>query len=387
VAGTWTDGIDALLEGAVQSGAAPGAVAIVVGRDGVLHQSAAGVAMDTVWRYASMTKALTSVAALQLVEEDRLDLDAEVASILPAFGELQVLDGFDGDEPRLRPPARQATIRQLFTHSAGHAYFFGDADLNRYHEVTGAPTVLTGLEASLHTPLVHDPGTAFEYGINVDWLGQVVEAIDGRDLAAALAARLFEPLGMDAATFRPTDDQRGRMIPIHHRTPDGGLVPGGIELPPEPEFWPGGHGAHGTAADYGRFMRALLNDGELDGARILRPETVELAFTDHLAPLPYPEVMASAVPELSNEIQSLPFAQGYGLGFHIVNEDVPGMRRAGTGSWAGLFNCYYWIDRATGVAGAFFTQVLPFFDGPVVEAALGVEGATYAGLAVSEPAP
>jgi CubicO group peptidase (beta-lactamase class C family) len=383
----WTNGVDQLLEGAVASGAVPAAAAIVVDRDGVLHQSQAGLLSDTVWRYASMTKSLTSVAALQLFEEGKLDLDAEVASIIPAFGDLQVLDGFDGDEPRLRPPARQATVRELFVHTAGHGYAFGNEDLVRYHAVTGVPDIFTGLEACLHTPLVHDPGTAFQYGINVDWLGRVVEALDDRDLEASLRARVFDPLGMDDATFRPSDEQRARMIPVHHRLPDGGLMAGDVDLPRDPEFCSGGGGLHGTAGDYGRFMRAMLNDGQLDGVRILRPETAELAFTDNLAPVPYPERMESAIPELTNVIESLPVAQGYGLGLQLVLEDIEGMRRAGTGSWAGLFNCYYWIDRTSGVAGAFFTQVLPFFDARIVETAFGVEGAVYAGLPVSAPAP
>ena len=208
----------------------------------------------------------------------------------------------------------------------------------------------------------------------------MIEALDGRDLAAAVRERVFVPLGMTDATFSPNAGQRFRMIPVHHRTADGGVIAGEIDLPPAPELWAGGHGAYGTARDYGRFMAAMLNDGELDGARILSPETVALAFSDHLGGIAWPEVMESAAPEFSNDITALPVKQGFGLGFHVVLEDLPGMRHAGTGDWAGLFNSYYWIDRASGVAGAFFTQVLPFFDLAIVQTALDVEQAVYSGV-------
>ena len=165
---------------------------------------------------------------------------------------------------------------------------------------------------------------------------------------------------------------------IHARTPDGGLMAVPLTSPEDPEFWSGGGGASATAPDYLRFTRALLRGGELDGERILRPETVDLAFSDHLHGAPLPEVMKSAVPELCNDVPSWPVAQAWGLGFHLVLEDMPGMRRAGTGDWAGLANCYYWIDRAAGVTGVFMTQVLPFFDARIVEALSGFEQGVYA---------
>jgi methyl acetate hydrolase len=326
---------------------------------------------------ASMTKAITSVAALQLIEQGALELEQPVADALPAFGELSVLKGFDGDTPRLRPPARRATIRNLLTHTSGVAYWFGNADVLRYLQVTGTPDGISGRLAMLDVPLVADPDTRWEYGTSTDWLGQVVEAVSGRDLATYCEERIFGPLGMSDATFRPTDEQRARLMAIHDRTPDGDLVVSPLELP-EPEFASGGGGAYATAGDYLRFIRALLCGGELDGERVLRPETVELMFSDHLQGVALPEVMHSVIPELSNDVPSFPVAQGFGLGLHLVLEDIPGMRRSGTGDWAGLFNCYYWIDRASGVAGALFTQILPFFDAPVVETSAGFELGVYA---------
>jgi methyl acetate hydrolase len=373
--------IDQLLRDAVARGDLAGAVVAVHDRDGVRFETGHGDLPDgtrTMFRYASMTKALTSVAALQLVDAGTLALDAPVSSIIPAFGEAQVLVGFDGDTPRLRPPARPATIRQLLTHTAGHGYLFTNPELHRYHRVTGLPTPFDGVAASLRAPLVADPGTRWEYGINTDWLGRVVETVSGQSLDARLATSVFEPLGMRDATFTPTAAQRKRLMPIRARKPDGALGPTELDLPATPEFQPGGHGAYGTPADYGRFVRALLRGGELDGARILRPETTELMFGDQLGGVPMPTSMPAVMLEWTNPVPSPPTRQTWGLGLQVSLEDMPGMRPAGTGSWAGIFNCYYWIDRKTGIAATFFTQVLPFFDVGVVPALLGFEQAVYA---------
>ncbi|MBV9050391.1 MAG: beta-lactamase family protein [Solirubrobacterales bacterium] len=385
-----TTAIDGLLKRAVDEGVVPGVVAVVGDRDGTLYEGAFGVLgiemdaavrPDTVFWVASMTKAFVSVAALQLIERQALELDQPVADILPSFGALQVLEGFDGDTPRLRAPERQATIRQLLTHTAGAGYWFSNSDLLRYHQLTGVPDVATfKLAALFEVPLVADPGVRWEYGTNTDWLGLVVQEVSGEDLATYCAEHVFEPLGMRDATFTPTEEHASRAMTVHARTPDGGLVPAPFALPLEPEFYSGGAGAWATGPDYVRFLRALLRDGELDGERVLEPQTVQLAFRDHLRGAPLPDVMRSAVPELSNDVPSLPFTQGWGLGFHLVLEDIPAMRRAGTGDWAGLANCYYWIDRAMGAAGTVLTQVLPFYDDRIVETVVGFEQAVYASL-------
>lgn len=382
-------GVEEILNDAVANGVVPGAVFAVTGRDGDAALLAAGAlrvgddepaTTATMFRLMSMTKALGSVGALQLIEQGKLELDQTVASVLPAFGELKVLEGFDGDQPRLRDPKRQATIRNLLTHTSGCAYGFCNENLLRYHELTGLPDPLSGRRAGLQAPLVAEPGTEWNYGISTDWLGQVIEAVSGQDLAAYLQQNVFAPLGMNDTTFAPSQKQRARMMAIHSRTPDGGLAVMDIDAPvAEPEFWPSGHGAHATASDFSRFMAAMLGDGELNGERILRPETVQLAFRDHLGGIALPEVIKSAQPEYSNDVPRAPFQQGYGLGFHVFTEDLPGMRRAGSGDWAGLMNCYYWIDRASGIAATFMTQVLPFFDAKIVETTLALEQAIYAG--------
>jgi methyl acetate hydrolase len=379
--------MDELLEQAVTEEVMPGVIVAVGDPDGVLYEGAFGrlsvegeepARPDTIIWLASMTKPIVSVAALQLIEQGGLELEQLVADVLPAFGELQVLEGFDGDAPRLRPPARQATIRHLLTHTSGLGYWFANADVLRHHELTGIPDPTAGKRAVLQMPLIADPGTRWEYGTNMDWLGQVIETVSGQDLAGYCREHIFGPLGMADATFSPTDEQAARMMLAHARTPDGGLVPAPLEAPEEPDFWAGGHGVFATAPDYLRFLRTLLRGGELDGARVLRAETVDLAFTDHLHGTPLPDLIRSAVSELSNDISALPFAQGFGLGIHLFLEDIPGMRRAGSGDWAGICNCYFWIDRTAGVAATLLTQVLPFYDARILEAASGFEQAVYA---------
>jgi CubicO group peptidase (beta-lactamase class C family) len=382
-----SDTIDGLLEQAAADGSVPGAIAVVGDADGVRYEGAFGtrrvpdevpVEIDTVVWLASMTKPFVSVAALQLLQSGRIGLEQPVGEILPEFGALPVLDGFDGDEPRLRPPATPATIRHLFTHTSGAGYFFLNADLKRWYELTGTPSPTSGALVSLtEAPLIADPGTRWEYGLSTDWLGRVVEAVSGQNLAEYCAEHVFAPLGMVDTTFTPSDEQIARSMALHARLPDGSLVPAALELA-TPEYFSGGSGARGTAGDYLRFMRALLRGGELDGERVLEPETVDLMFTDHLRGAPIPPVMHSTVPELTNDVPGFPVAQGWGLGLHLVLEDMPAMRRSGAGDWAGLANCYFWIDRTTGVVAALCSQVLPFFDPGVVETVFAFERAVYA---------
>ena len=204
----------------------------MVDRNGPLFQHAAGEAnARTMFRNASMTKAVATTAALQLVEQGRLGHDATVESILPEFGRLQVLDGFDGDKPRLRPPASKATVRQLMTHTGGLGYFFVNERLLRWHGVTGEPQPLTGLKRSLFAPLVNDPGTAWEYGLNTDWLGLIVERLSGERLGSYLQQHVYGPLGMTDSTFEPSAEQRARLLPVMQRQADGKLAPSPYDLP------------------------------------------------------------------------------------------------------------------------------------------------------------
>jgi len=375
--------IAAVLDAAVAKGALHGVAAVVVDRNGQLFHHAAGEANErSMFRNASMTKAAATTAALQLVEQGRLGLDATVESILPEFARLLVLDGFDGDTPRLRPPASQATVRQLMTHTAGLGYFFTNEKLLRYHAVTGEPNPLSGLKRSLSAPLVNDPGTAWEYGVNTDWLGLIVEKISGQSLGSYLRQFVWGPLGMNDSTFEPSLEQRERLLRVMQRQPDGKLAPSALDLPASSEWEAAGHGSYGTVQDYGRFVQAWLNDG----AGILKPATVELALQNHIGRIQLPALMKSTVPELSNDVPGLPVPQGWGLGFHLTLADLPGMRSNGTGDWAGVFNSYYWIDRAKGIGGVLMTQLLPFFDMPVVETLMGFELGVYQQVGAAVPA-
>lgn len=375
--------IKALLDGAVSKGAVHGIAAVVVDRNGPLFHHAAGEAGErTMFRNTSMTKAVATTAALQLMEQGLLSLDATVESILPEFGQLQVLDGFDGDKPRLRPPASKATVRQLMTHTAGFGYFFFNEKLMRYHQLTGEPNPLTGLKRSLSVPLVNDPGTAWEYGVNVDWLGLIVEKLSRRSLGSYLEQHVYAPLGMNDSTFSPSAEQRSRLLRVMQRLADGKLAPSKLDLPPTSEWDAGGHGSYGTVQDYGRFVQAWLNDG----SAVLKIATKQLALQDHLAGIKLPELLKSAMPELSNDVPAGPVPQSWGLGFHLMLANLPGMRSAGTADWAGLFNSYYWIDRSKGIGGVLMTQLLPFFDMPVVETFMGFELAVYQQVGAAMPA-
>src|SRR3954452_18600749 len=288
--------VDELLEQAVAGRVAPGFVAVVADRDGLIVEAAAGEAgPDTVFRIASMTKAMTSVAALRLVERGELALEQPVADVIPSFAELEVLEGFDGDRPSLRAPRSPVLIRHLMTHTSGLGYWFSSADILRWHELTGTPPILAGRLDSIRTPLLHDPGERWTYGVSTDWLGQVIEAVSGTSLEDYLREHVWGPLDMPDSTFYPSDEQRARMPPLMSRSPDGQLV----EAPLEDVEWEvasGGGGGHATARDYARFQRMLLRGGELAGERVLTTETVELMITYHLRGAPLPEIMESAVP-------------------------------------------------------------------------------------------
>ncbi len=375
--------IQALLDAAVAKGAVHGIAALVVDRNGPLLHHAAGEANErTLFRNASMTKAVATTGALQLVEQGRLNLDATVESILPEFGKLQLVEGFDGDRPRLRRPATPATVRQLMTHTAGLGYFFTNEKLMRYLTLTGEPSPMSGEKRSLSVPAVNDPGTLWEYGVNTDWLGLVVEKLSGQSLGSYLLQHVYAPLGMRDSSFAPTAEQRARLLRVMQRQADGTLAPSPHDLPASSEWDAAGHGSYGTIHDYGRFVQAWLNDG----AGVLKPATAQLALQNHIAGIKMPELVKSAVPELSNDVPSLPVPQGWGLGFHLTLADLPGMRSHGTADWAGVFNSYYWIDRAKGIGGVLMTQLLPFFDLRVVETLLGFEMAVYQQVGAAVPA-
>jgi len=383
-----TTSIDDVLQAAVGQGAVPGVVAMAANEDGPIYEGAAGVrsadaadpiTADTMMRIASMTKMVTTTAALQLAEQGSLDLDAPVDSYRPEFAELQVLDGFDGDTPRLRPPASRATVRHLVTHTSGLAYWFWDANIDKYEQVTGVANVLPGTADMFQAPLMFDPGARYEYGINVDWLGRVVEAISGQPLDAYLAEHITGPLGMTNTTGRMTAEQRANSTPIHVRGEDGTWIATDIDWAQQPEYWGGGHFLYSTPRDYLQFQRMLLGRGSLGDARILAEATVAEAFANQIGSLDFPSSIATAHPELSADVNLGPGLK-WGLGLLLNTAQQPGMRAVGSGAWAGLFNTHFWVDPASGITAAIYSQLLPFADGPALQLYVDYEQALYASL-------
>lgn len=369
----------------------PGVVAMATDRAGLIYEGAAGerllgddeMTTDTVFAIFSTTKAIAGTAALQLVEEGELDLDAPARTYVPEIGELQVIEGFDeAGNPRLRPPRRDVTTRMLLLHTAGLGYDFFNETYNRLAREHGQPSVITASKASITTPLLFDPGDEWEYGSNIDWVGQIVEAITGKRLGEVMQERIFEPLGMTGTAFTLNPDMRARLARIHQREADGSLTPmPDFELPQDPEIQMGGHGLYGTAGDYCRFIRMWLNDGMGPNGPVLRKETVEMAERNGLGDMTI-KGLPGVNPALSNYAELFPgMPKSWGLTFMINDEDAPTGRPAGSLGWAGLANLFYWIDRRNGVGGFWATQILPFADPTSVGGYLDFETAVYDSLA------
>ena len=379
--------VDQVLHDAVAAGAVPNVVAIAADRDGVVYEGAAGphavgaddrpVGTDTHFRVMSMTKMVATVAALQLVERGALDLAAPVDVYRPEFADVQVLEGFDGDTPKLRPAGSRATVHQLVTHTTGLGYWFWNADIARWEKATGTPNVVSGSAAIFTAPMVADPGTTFEYGINTDWLGKVVETASGQALDAYVAEHVTGPLGMRETSFRRDERQRAGTTPVHLRGDDGSWVPTTIELLDEPDYWAGGHGLYSTPRDYVRFERALLRGGELDGERILPEAVLDEAFTNQIGDLDFPAFIQTGDPASAHSFELGPgFKWGHGL---LLNtDDIPGRRRAGSGAWAGLCNTHFWVDRTAGLCGSIYSNFLPFATPEALALYADFETALYA---------
>lgn len=367
-------GFEKALQAAVASGRIAGAVAAVADRDGVTYTRQAGVrqagepaamTQDTIFWLASMTKAVVSVAALREVEAGRLSLDGDLSGFLPEFADLKVLEGFGEDgAPRLRPARRAPTLRDLLTHTSGFGYAFLSEDLTRWHAATGAADPNGGTRAAHVLPLLHDPGEAWSYGIGVDWAGLAVEAASGQRLDAYLAEHILGPLGMTDTGFAPVDPTRRATA---HLRVEGTLFP--APTPPggtEAEVLSGGGGLHGTAPDYLRFLRMLLNGGALDGARILKAETVR-ALSEVQTGALRAGAFKTANGVLTTDFDLYPDMQtGHGLATVVTPEATKEGRRPGALNWAGIFNTYFWADPEAGKAGVLLTQLMPFGDPDVL---------------------
>ncbi len=367
-------GPDQILQAAVEVGKVSGIVAAAASADGELHQGAFGkksvesgepMLADTIFRIASMTKPATSVAVMQFVEQGKVSLDESIGAYLPELKSPKVLEGFDADgKPRLRDATRPPTVRELLSHTSGYAYSNWNEDMGRYESGVELPS---GRERLWKLPLTADPGSQWQYSASTDILGVLVESVSGMTLEDYFQKNIFQPLGMADTTFQMPAAKWPRVAATSQREAGGSLTPRPLPAtPPTVTFFSGGGGLYSTAADYIRFLRALLNGGTLDGVQLLKPETVGLMAQNHIGDLEA-GTMPSFRPETSANVNFFPHSKDkFGLGFLINTEPVEGGRASGSLAWAGIFNTYFWIDREKDVCGVLLTQVLPFADPTVL---------------------
>ncbi len=378
--------LDQILQGGVERGDVPGVIAVAFDKDGLVYEGAFGervlgsgnaMTTDTVGAIFSMTKPITGAAAMQLVEQGKLGLDTPAGEICPDLAKTQVLERMNGDTPVLRDPTTPITLRHLLTHTSGFVYEIWSDEYAKFLAATGTPSVLSLQMASLRTPIMFDPGTRWHYGTGIDWAGQMVEAVSGLTLGEYFKEHLTGPLSMTDTGFKPTAAMAQRLAGAHARMPDGSLTPMDLPAVENPEFEMGGGGLLGTLSDYARFCRILLNDGELDGTRVMSAATVDAMCTNAMGDLRVTN-LKTAVPEFSNDAEFFPGDEkSWGLTFQI--NEVPGFtgRPAGTLMWAGLANSFFWIDRTNGIGGAYLTQILPFADDKSLRLFYDFESAVY----------
>ena len=379
--------IDAAFTQAVETKAMPGIVAMAANDKGVIYEGAFGkrdlstntpMTRDSVVWIASMTKAITAAAAMQLVEQGKLSLDQPAGATVPELGSAKVLEGFDADgKPILRPPKRPITLRHLLTHTAGFSYDLWNKDIERYMKVANVPGIGTCKLEALKVPMIADPGDKWEYGINIDWAGKAVERVSGLSLDGYMREKIFTPLGMKDTGFILRPDQQARVATIHARGADGALKPIEFGMPQAPEFFMGGGALYSTGRDYLTFLRALMGGGRLNNVQILKPETVAQMNKNNMGDLNV-TLLKTAQPDLTNDAEFFPgMVKKWGLAYMINTQDVPGGRSARSLAWAGLANTYFWLDPKKKVTGVILTQILPFADQKALKLLADFETAVY----------
>ena len=379
-----TASLDAMFQASVAAGKVAGVAAMAAKSDGtVLYQGAHGVRRigdaqpmtdDSVFWLASMTKAITCVGMLQLIEQGRAAMDQPAAELLPALANPQVLTGWSADgQPQLRPARTPITVRHLLTHTNGMNIFMWDPDMARYMETTGTSREIDPDNPQLLLPLMHEPSARWQYSSGIDWAGVVIEAITGKKLGVYLKEAIFDPLGMDSTGFARTDSMYARQASLHLRQANGSLAPQVMAPNKPPRIERGGGGLYSTTGDYMTFMLELMNDG----GRLLKPETMPLVRENQMGDLRVTP-MITTNPPLSFDAEFFPGVPKAWTAAFLTNlEDAPTGRSAGSLAWAGLTNCYQWIDPKKGVAGIVLAQHHPFADPAVLDLLYGLERGVY----------
>jgi methyl acetate hydrolase len=380
--------IDQALSSAIRNGLVPGLVAATGNSDQVTYLKAFGstsadsdtlMEENSIFRIASMTKAITSVAIMQLVEQQVIDLDAPASDYLPSLSGAWIFSGYDSSTgmPRFRAPKTQMTTRHLLTHTAGFGYEMWSNEIVDLVTAGHLPSMLGSDEHYGSAPLVFEPGSRWLYGINTDQLGVLIETVTGNKLDEHLDKVIFEPLGMKDTGFNLPADKLSRLVSVSLPDGNSGYTDASFPLPPSGSFQSGGSGLLSTASDYLKFTRMLLNKGRLDGADLLRPETVATMCVNQIGNLTV-DRLTSFNPMLSADVELFPgVKKSWGLGFLINEEPVLRGRGVGSAGWAGIFNSYYWVDPANGKTAVILMQVLPFQHQPCAQVLQQFEEALY----------
>jgi methyl acetate hydrolase len=377
-------GLQQVLDESIAANRVPFVVGMTGKASGVTFSGASGDAApnqkanaDTVFRIFSMTKAIGSTAAMILIEQGKLNFDTPVADVLPEFADIKVLEGFDGTTPKMRAPKVKATARHLATHTSGLEYEFWRAETAEYLTKTGRPSVLAGTKAALFYPMITDPGTRWGYGPSVDWLGLMVEKVSGQRIDAFLKSNLFEPLGMKDTDVEVRPHMQPRLAGVKARGQDDKFADFALAPPSNPEVYGMGHSLYSTPNDYMRFLRMYLNKGALDGNRVLSERSVALMLENHMGPLKF-EKMITVAPPITADFDPFPgTVKTHSFGFLRNESDIPGRRKAGSQSWAGVCNTHFWFDPSSDLAGLIMTQTLPFVEPPFMAAYEAFELAAY----------
>ena len=389
--GATTPAIDQTLSASLKQHKIPACVAMAATSTKTTYSGAFGkrdsksgvdVNADSMFVIASMTKPITSVAAMQLVEQGKLKLDEPASTYIKELGSLQVLHGFDASsgKPILKPATKPVTLRTLLTHTSGFCYDTWFADMLRWEKETGTSLPL-GTVAPL-TPLMFEPGSRWQYGTSADWSGRLVETVSGLTLEEYFQKNILGPLGMHDTSFLVPAAKFDRLVSEYTRGGDGAgpLKENPRTLPQPPKAFNGGGGLYSTAGDYVRFMQMILRRGQgPKGEPILQPKTVDMMATIQTGHLSCGK-LKTARPSISSDVDFHPgFKDGFGFGFLINSKAYDGGRSAGSLAWAGIANTYFWIDPKKGVAGVIMMQYLPFADKEAIAVLGDFERAVYAG--------